>query len=113
MPDQDFQANRDLKAISNIKAMTFGVIQSIPAGKVCSYGRVAELAGIPGGAHLVGRMLRELPKGTRLPWHRVVLASGKLAFPENSPQHKKQRYLLEQEGVVFLHNKLDMRHFGS
>ena len=53
-------------------------VAQIPPGCVLSYGKVAELAGLPGRARLVGNVLKTLPPGSKLPWHRVVNAAGEI-----------------------------------
>jgi len=73
------------------------VLSQVPEGKVCSYGRLANLAGL-GNARQTCRWLRELPKDSSLPWHRIVNAQGKLADFVNA---KKQKKMLEAEGVIF------------
>ena len=45
-------------------------VELIPPGRVASYGQVAEEAGLPGRARLVGRVLSLLPEGSPVPWHR-------------------------------------------
>jgi len=40
-----------------------------------------------------------MPKGMHLPWHRVVGAGGKIAFPARSRSHREQVSLLRSEGV--------------
>ena len=55
-------------------------VASIPPGRVATYGEVAEAAGLPGCARLVGRVLRTLPDGSGIPWHRVVAAGGRIAI---------------------------------
>ena len=75
------------------------VVADIPPGSVASYGQVAELAGLPGGARRVGRCLSRLPAGTRLPWHRVVNAAGAISLPGDAG--RRQRELLLDEGVTF------------
>jgi methylated-DNA-protein-cysteine methyltransferase related protein len=77
------------------------VIALIPNGRVATYGQIAALAGLPRGARRVGRVLSQLPKGTRIPWHRVVNASGGISLPEESGGYARQRGLLEKEGVAF------------
>jgi methylated-DNA-protein-cysteine methyltransferase-like protein len=77
------------------------VVALIPRGRVTTYGRVAALAGIPGGARRVGRILSQLPRGTRLPWHRVVNASGGISLPAGSTAQRRQRSLLRAEGIEF------------
>lgn len=88
-------------------------LANIPAGKVISYGQLAELAGLKGRARWVGQMLMRLPEGSRLPWHRVINSQGKLSFPIDSTQYQVQRDLLEAEGVEFsLKGKIDLKKFG-
>lgn len=77
------------------------VVASIPRGRVESYGSIARRAGLPRRARLVGHALRVAPRSLRLPWHRVVNAAGRIAFPEGSDMHAMQRRLLEAEGVRF------------
>ena len=88
------------------------VVAEIPAGRVCAYGRIAELAGLPRRARLVGRILAELPAGHDLPWHRVVRASGQLAFEPGSSGHRRQTRRLRSEGVVVAGARVDMQKFG-
>ena len=57
------------------------IVARIPSGRVATYGQVAELAGLPGRARLVGHTLSRLPADTGLPWHRVVNSQGRLSFP--------------------------------
>lgn len=70
------------------------VVRSIPPGETSSYGEVARLAGIPGRARLVGRILAE--DGHDLPWHRVLRADGTCA-PHIA---QEQRARLRAEGVL-------------
>jgi methylated-DNA-protein-cysteine methyltransferase-like protein len=84
-----------------IAEQVWQVIALIPKGRVATYGQVAELAGLPGGARRVGRVLSQLPSGTRIPWHRVVNASGGISLPEGSGGHVRQQTRLEKEGIVF------------
>jgi methylated-DNA-protein-cysteine methyltransferase related protein len=53
-----------------------GIVSRIPEGRLASYGQVAALAGYPRRPRQVGMVLRGLPEGTDLPWHRVVNAQG-------------------------------------
>ena len=75
-------------------------IQSIPPGHVMTYGQVATRAGLPRRARLVGRLLRDLPDRSDIPWHRVVNAAG--AISERGDRWvARQRRLLEAEGISF------------
>ena len=77
------------------------VIALIPKGRVATYGQVALLAGLPGGARRVGRLLSHLPPGSKIPWHRVVNASGGISLPAHSGGFARQQRLLKKEGVAF------------
>lgn len=75
------------------------VIARIPIGTASTYGDVARAAGLPGRARQAGYALRNAPDGLHLPWHRVVGAGGKIAFPARSRSHREQVALLRSEGV--------------
>lgn len=77
------------------------VVMLIPPGTVATYGDVARQAGLPGAARRVGRALRGLPDDTRIPWHRVLNAQGRLVVPGGSDARHRQRQRLESEGVIF------------
>ena len=89
----------------------YAVLHSVPMGKVVTYGQVAELAGLPRAARLVGTTLKKLPRGSTLPWHRVINAAGKLSFPSEHPNYKRQRQLLTDEGVLFAGDKVNLRQY--
>ncbi len=90
------------------RARILAAVQDVPAGCVASYGQVAEHAGIPRGARQVGRALKELPAGSDVPWHRVVLASGALAFAPRSAAWRRQRRRLADEGVRLERGRVDL-----
>ena len=52
------------------------------------------------------------PRDLKVPWHRVINSQGKISIPPDSPWHKKQKTLLQEEGVVFLKGKVDLKKFG-
>lgn len=83
------------------------VVASIPAGQVATYGQIADLAGLPGGARRVGRVLAALPTDSRLPWHRVINAAGRVSLP--GAHGARQRRLLRAEGVYFRNQRVDLR----
>jgi methylated-DNA-protein-cysteine methyltransferase-like protein len=88
------------------------VIAMIPRGRVATYGQVAELAGLPGNARRVGRLLSQLPSGSRIPWHRVINASGAISLPRRSDGFARQRSRLVREGVkVSSTGRIALRQF--
>ena len=68
------------------------VLRSLEPGEVVTYGEVAEMAGYPGRARAVGRILRLTEED--LPWWRVVGRGGRLL----SPRPAEQAALLRREG---------------
>lgn len=89
------RANEDNPALQAI----WDVVARIPRGRVSTYGDVAREAGLPGRARQAGYALKHAPEGMHLPWHRVVGAGGKIAFPAGSSAHREQTRRLRSEGV--------------
>ncbi len=86
-------------------------VSLIPSGMVATYGQIADLAGLPGRARLVGRVMSRLPADTRLPWHRVINSRGSLSFPPTDPRYTTQRQRLEAEGIRFDKQRISLpRH---
>lgn len=84
-----------------VRHRILATVDSIPRGRVATYGQVAAEAGLPRRARLVGRVLAALPAGSRLPWHRVVNAAGGLSERGDGRALLLQRRRLEREGVGF------------
>jgi alkylated DNA nucleotide flippase Atl1 len=70
-------------------------VREIPEGFVRSYGDVS-----PGAPRFAGTVLSAF--GAEVPWWRVVRADGSL------PKGERQRALLDQEGVPFRRDRVDM-----
>jgi len=80
------------------------VVESIPPGRVMSYGDVAEYVGT-GGPRLVGRVMSEYGGG--VPWWRVIRTDGSLP-----PSHEGEGLdLLRAEGTPMRPggDRIDMR----
>ncbi len=68
------------------RSAVYVIMSQIPAGKVVSYGELAAMAGLGRAARFVGRLMSQLPDGTRLPWHRVIGAvAGSACQPAPPP----------------------------
>jgi len=94
------------------------IVCGIPAGKVSTYGRIAELAAPPPGmdpaayrafgARWVGGAMAHCPEG--VPWWRVINAQGRISAREGA---ERQRDLLEGEGVEFdERGRVDLKRDG-
>lgn len=81
----------------------YTVVAAIPAGKVCSYGQVADMADMPRAARQVGYALAALKgKQHQIPWWRVLNAKGEVSLRNDAgEQENRQQSLLEAEGVAF------------
>jgi methylated-DNA-protein-cysteine methyltransferase-like protein len=87
-------------------------VKRIPRGRVSTYSAIAEVAGLPKRARLVGTVLRETPASSRLPWFRVINASGRSSFPVGSDAYIQQYERLEAEGVEHSRGRIDMARYG-
>ncbi|MBJ3814833.1 MGMT family protein [Shimwellia pseudoproteus] len=74
------------------------IVAAIPEGRVTTYGDVALLAGSPRAARQVGGVLKRLPEGSLLPWHRVVNRHGAISL--TGPDLQRQRQALLAEGIM-------------
>ena len=72
-------------------------IRAVPPGFVRAYGDVS-----PGAPRFAGTVLAACDDPD-VPWHRIVRADGSLA------KGRRQRDLLEAEGVPFRGERVDMR----
>ena len=106
----------DATHVGRIYARIYQVVRQIPHGKVATYGQVAELAGMPGAARVVGTAMRVSTPEMALPWQRVVgkrsATSGRVSI--HDPMGAAvQMALLEAEGVVFSRaGSISLARFG-
>ena len=89
------------EAMSSRRSRIYSIVAMIPAGRVSTYGRVADLAGLPRQARQVGYALAALPHASDVPWHRVINAKGQISLGATESGGIRQRELLEAEGVEF------------
>ena len=79
----------------------YQTIRNIPKGRVATYGQIAELAGFPRQARMVGYALHALPNGSNVPWHRVINAKGRISQHGDPMYSQIQQKLLQAEGISF------------
>ncbi|MGB7802951.1 MGMT family protein [Buttiauxella sp.] len=88
----------------------YQIIAAIPEGYVTTYGDVARLAGSPRAARQVGGVLKRLPEGSKLPWHRVVNRHGAISL--TGPDLQRQRQALLSEGIMVSGSgQIDMQRY--
>jgi methylated-DNA-protein-cysteine methyltransferase-like protein len=76
------------------------VLRALGPGEVTTYGDVADVAGYPKQARLVGRILATTD--VEVPWWRVVNAAGRVV----SGHPDEQANLLRDEGVVVVDQRV-------
>lgn len=82
----------------------YTLVKKIPRGRVLTYGGVARVLHLPGGARTAGRAMAACPSGRGIPWHRVVGTGGRLLIRE--PYASLQRRLLETEGLELAEKRI-------
>ena len=93
----------------------WALVRQIPAGKVATYGQIAKMLPQPDDTSIdafrlsasrwVGLAMAACPDD--VPWQRIVNSQGKISHPEAG----KQKKLLEEEGVLFLKDKLNLSDY--
>ena len=107
--DDSFRLTSGAARPMNEKLMreVYAIADSIPPGRVMSYGQIAEAVGRPKNARLVGKIMSMADRFGDHPCHRVVNSAGRTV-----PGWPEQREMLEAEGVEFKNNgNVDMKRF--
>jgi alkylated DNA nucleotide flippase Atl1 len=78
----------------------YEVVRRIPKGRVATYGQVAKIVGrcTP---RMVGYAMAALPRGSNVPWQRVINHKGEISIRSRGDGAFRQRRLLQKEGVRF------------
>ncbi|RJY19211.1 cysteine methyltransferase [Parashewanella spongiae] len=87
------------------------IVAMIPEGKVSSYGKVADLAGLPKRARYVSKALKLADPKKNIPWHRVINSQGKISFIKDSNEYRAQAELLRIEGVEVNQGKIQLSKY--
>jgi methylated-DNA-protein-cysteine methyltransferase related protein len=78
----------------------YEIVRLIPAGKVMTYGQIADILGEGYTARTVGYVMHAADS-ENVPWQRVINSQGGCSTDKITMQPKLQQGLLEAEGVVF------------
>lgn len=87
--------------MESIFGQIYEIVRQIPHGRVCTYGRVALLAGNVRWARIVGFAMGACRDKT-VPCHRVLHKDGTLSAAFEADGENLQATLLSQEGVRIL-----------
>ena len=94
-----------------LRQRIFTIVKEVPKGYIATYGQIANLAGLPGYARVVGQTLSKLPSDTQLPWHRVISATGKISVLEDSESFIEQKKRLLNEGITFTKTRINLKEY--
>ena len=88
-------------------------VARVPLGRVATYRQIAWTVGFPRRPRQVGMVLKGLPEGTDLPWHRIVNSKGYVPSRGRFWGAMLQIQRLRDEGVeVDDEGNLDLARFG-
>ncbi len=95
-----------------MKDKVFAYLQTVPRGRVVTYGQLAARIGHPKAARAVGNILHRNPDGDRYPCFRVVTRDGRLSPHYAFGGEAAQRERLEREGVAVHNGRVDLAVYG-
>ncbi len=98
--------------MNNFKEKVYKICDSIPKGRVATYGQIAKLAGRPKAARAVGYYMRTNPDAPHTPCHRVVASDGSLTGYSGRGGLKAKKQMLKKEGVVFEGDRVVLSRSG-
>lgn len=103
--------------VQQFQSLVWDLVRRIPRGRVAAYGQIALMLPPPPevefeayrafGPRWVGGAMANCPDD--VPWQRVINSQGKIS---DRPGAERQRQLLEEEGVVFVKDKVDFKKYG-
>ena len=96
--------------ISYFSKQVIEIIKKIPAGRVATYGQIANLAGNNKAARQISRILHSSSDKYDLPWHRVINSQGKISL-RSGDGFEMQKAMLENEGVQVIDGRIDLKKY--
>ncbi len=107
----EYQDEHDSPPImDSFRQRVFQVVAAIPYGQVTTYGDIARLIGSPRAARQVGGVLKRLPQGSALPWHRVINRHGEISLIGDD--YLRQKKALLAEGIqIDIMGRIDLQQY--
>jgi len=98
--------------MTDFELKVYKYLQTIPKGKVVSYGQLAAAIGMPKAARAVGNALHKNPFPDVYPCYKVVNAQGALAkhFGLGIDEQKRR---LEKDGIIVTDYFVDKKYFWN
>src|SRR5437868_13642292 len=94
------EADQATQASAGYRERVFEIVRRIPAGRVMTYGQIAEILGEGYTPRTVGFVMHAADEETT-PWQRVINSQGACSTGRVILPPDKQQKMLEAEGVHF------------
>lgn len=95
----------------SIKNKVYEILQTIPKGKVITYGQIAEYLGDKKLSRAVGNVLHNNPDKDKYPCYKVVDRNGRLSQHYAFGGIERQKQLLENDGIKVTDYKVDLNKY--
>ncbi|MDO8582954.1 MAG: MGMT family protein [bacterium] len=95
----------------NASEKVYKAVSKIPKGKIATYKQIAKICGIK-NPRTVGFYLHKNIDPKTIPCHRVIRSDGQLASNYAFGGHKKQKEILEKEGIKFVGDKINLKKYS-
>ena len=95
----------------NYREKVYKIVRAIPPGRVMTYGQIAAILGEGYTARTVGFAMNAIDSDD-IPWQRVINSQGKCSTEKLLMPHNVQQKILEEEGVIFVKDKVDLKKYG-
>ncbi|MCP9494473.1 MAG: MGMT family protein [Pyrinomonadaceae bacterium MAG19_C2-C3] len=97
--ETDAKVRRENRDSPGYRERVFEIVRRIPAGRVMTYGQLAEILGAGYDARTVGYCMHAATEDVT--WHRVINAQGACSTGRVILPANKQQSMLEEEGIEF------------
>ena len=94
-----------------MKEKVYAFLETIPKGKVVTYGQIGEFLGNKHLARVVGNILHHNPDEFKYPCYKVVDSKGNLSNHFAFGGIEVQKAKLEKEGILVCNYKVDLKKY--
>ena len=94
------EPNRAVQESAGYRERVYEIVRRIPAGRVMTYGQIAEILGEGYTPRTVGFVMHAADE-EKIPWQRVINSQGACSTGRIILPPDKQQRMLEAEGIIF------------
>jgi methylated-DNA-protein-cysteine methyltransferase-like protein len=96
----NFEPERAVQESRGYRERVYKIVERIPAGRVMTYGQIAEILGEGYTPRTVGFVMHAADEA-KTPWQRVINSQGACSTARIVLPPDRQQRMLEAEGIVF------------